>query len=191
MTSYKAVVIGTSAGGLTALTRVLSPLPGDFPLPIIIVQHLSPDSDDFLIRHLKRSCDLNVKEAEDKDVPRPGWIYVAPPNYHLMVEEERYLSLSVGPPVNFSRPSIDVLFETAADAYTRGLVGIILTGANSDGTRGSQKIRMLKGQVIVQDPETAEADMMPRSVIEKKAADKVLPLDEIGKYLRNLIKDIL
>ena len=184
---YKAIVIGTSTGGLNALSKVLAPLPVDFPFPILIVQHLSPDSDDFMVHHLRRHSNLQVKEADDKDVPEKGWIYIAPPNYHLLVEEEGYLSLAVTPPVNFSRPSIDVLFETAADAYTNGLIGIILTGANTDGTRGAGKIKARGGFMIAQDPEGADADMMPRSVIEAGWADQIIPLDKIGKYLNNLI----
>jgi len=187
MRTYKAVVIGTSSGGLAALSTVLAPLPKDFPLPLLIVQHLSPESDNFLIQHLNRNSRLHVKEADDKDVPAKGWVYVAPPNYHMLMEEEGFLSLAVSPPEHYSRPSIDVLFETAADAYTSGLIGIILTGANEDGTKGAIRIKKRKGLVIAQSPETADAATMPRSVINSKSVDIILPLDQIGKYLNNLI----
>lgn len=185
MKRYEAIVVGTSAGGLKALSALLAPLSEHFPLPILVVQHLSPDSDDFLVHYLRRHSDLSVKEADDKDVPRGGRVYIAPPNYHMLVEEERFLSLSVSPPENYSRPSIDVLFETAADAYGEGLIGIVLTGANEDGTKGALRIKKRGGTVIAQSPETAEAAAMPLSVIESGAADRVLPLDQIGKYLNN------
>lgn len=189
MKDFKAIVIGTSSGGLNALSRVLGPLPENFPLPILIVQHISSDADDFMVHHLRRNCNLQVKEADDKDIPEKGWVYIAPPNYHMLVEEEGFLSLSVSPPENYSRPSIDVLFETAADAYTNHLIGIVLTGANNDGTAGALRIKKRKGMVIVQSPATAEAAMMPQSVIDKNAAEIVLPLDLIGKYLNTLIID--
>jgi len=181
-----AVVMGASAGGLSALSVVLSPLEDDFNIPIVIVQHLSSDSDDFLIRHIRKNCSLEIYEAEDKMTPQRGCVYIAPPNYHLLIEEECTFALSVTPPVNFSRPSIDVLFETAADAWRDGLVGIILTGANSDGTAGAGRIKERGGMVIVQDPETAESPAMPQSA--SRFADIVLPLDKIGNYLNNQLK---
>jgi two-component system chemotaxis response regulator CheB len=188
MSSYfKAIVIGTSTGGLSALPAVLSPLMEDFPLTILIVQHLSAHSDDFMVRHLREFCDLEVLGAEDKMDTRAGCIYIAPPNYHLMVEEEGTLALSISPPVHFSRPSIDVLFETAADAWQEQLIGIILTGANSDGTSGVKKIKERGGHVLVQDIATAEAETMPASASE--FADMILPLDQIGNYLNNLVQN--
>ncbi len=187
MQQFKAVVIGTSTGGLNALSRVLAPLPESFPLPVMIVQHISPDSDDFLVHHLNKNCNLRIKEADDKDKLEKGWVYLAPPNYHLLVEEEGYLSLAVTPPVNYSRPAIDVLFETAADAFPNSLIGIILTGANSDGTLGAKRIKNRGGIVIAQDPSGAAAATMPGSVIEKGYADYILPLEQIGEYLNNLI----
>lgn len=190
MKDFKAVVIGTSSGGLNALSRVLGPLPEDFPIPVLIVQHLGSDADDFMVHHLRRNSNLQVKEADDKDIPKKGWVYIAPPNYHMLVEEEGFLSLAVSPPENFSRPSIDVLFETAADAYTSHLIGIVLTGANNDGTKGALRIKKRNGVMIVQSPETAEATMMPQSVIDNNAADIVLPLDQIGNYLNTIILGI-
>ncbi|OQY32749.1 MAG: chemotaxis protein CheB [Spirochaetaceae bacterium 4572_59] len=187
MKDCNAIVIGTSSGGLNALSKVLKPLARDFPVPILIVQHISPDANDFMVHHLRKNSNLQIKEADDKDIPEKGWVYIAPPNYHMLVEEERFLSLAVTPPENFSRPSIDVLFETAADAYTTHLIGIILTGANNDGTKGAIRIKDRKGMIIAQSPETAEATMMPQSVIDKNAADIILPLDQIGKYLNTLI----
>ena len=182
---YDAVVIGASAGGLTALPAVLSALDEDFNIPTVIVQHLSADSDDFLVRHLRKNCRLEVFEAEDKMKPEKGSVYIAPPNYHLLIEEEGTFALTVSPPVNFSRPSIDVLFETAADAWKEGLIGIVLTGANSDGTSGAGRIKERGGMVIVQNPETAESPTMPQSA--SQFADIILPLEKIGNYLNNQI----
>jgi len=184
--NFTAVVMGASAGGLTALPAVLSPLDEDFGVPIVIVQHLSADSDDFLVRHLRKYCSLEVFEAEDKMKPEKGCVYIAPPNYHLLMEEEGTFALTVSPPVNFSRPSIDVLFETAADAWREGLIGVVLTGANADGTAGSRRIKERGGMVIVQESKSAEAETMPKSA--SKYADRVLPLDQIGIYLNNLLK---
>lgn len=184
---FKAVVIGASAGGLTALPAVISPLNENFKIPVVIVQHLSADSDDYLVRHIRKNSNLEVYEAEDKMKPEKGCVYIAPPNYHLLIEEEGTFALSVSPPVNFSRPSIDVLFETAADAWREGLIGIVLTGANADGTAGAGRIKKRGGLVIVQDSRTAESETMPKSA--SKYADIVLPLDQIGIYLNNLLKE--
>jgi len=131
-----AIVMGVSAGGLAALTTILPNLSNHLGLPILIVQHLSPDSDDFLATHFNKICSLTVKEAEDKEAILNNTIYFAPANYHLMVEQDKTIALSTAERVQFSRPAIDVLFETAAEAYMDGLMGILLTGANSDGTRG-------------------------------------------------------
>ena len=131
--NYKAIVIGASAGGLNALQEILAPLPADFHLPILIVQHRFPTADDLLTFALNESCRLMVKEADEKDYIEPGYVYVAPPNYHLLVERNRTLSLSADAKVCYSRPSIDVLFESAADVFLSQLIGIILTGANHDG----------------------------------------------------------
>lgn len=184
--TYEAVVIGVSAGGLAALEKVLPKLDKDFPMPVIVVQHISPDSDNYLPMHFDRRCFVTVHEAEDKDVLQAGNVYFAPPNYHLMVELERTLALSVGEKVNFSRPSVDVLFETAAEAYGDKLIGIILTGANSDGAMGLKKVKDFGGLTIVQDPETAEADAMPKSAIDAVEVDHILPLNKIGHILNEL-----
>ncbi len=142
---YDAIVIGVSTGGLDALETVFSLFTDDFAVPVMVVQHRGRDRDanDFICRHLAGFCGSDVREAEDKEPVRPGHIYIAPPNYHLMVEMNRTLSLSVDPPVNFSRPSIDVLFETAAEVYKDKLVGVVMTGANNDGSTGLKKIKRL------------------------------------------------
>jgi len=184
---FEAIVIGASAGGLKVLTSVLGALPSEFPLPIIIVQHLHPHSDSYLAQILDAKCQLKVKQADEKESIVAGVVYVAPPNYHLLVEEDRSFSLSCEEPVKFARPSVDVLFETAIYAYRDKLIGIILTGANNDGSQGVKKIKQMGGYVIVQAPTTAEAEAMPQAAIAATQVDKVLPINQIGPYLLQLI----
>ncbi|WP_417346599.1 chemotaxis protein CheB [Ferrimonas sp.] len=186
---YKAVVIGVSAGGLAALERILLKLKGNFPLPVLIVQHVGPVSDSYLPIHFSMRCALPVYEAEDKQPIEAGTVYFAPPNYHLMVELSHTLALSTEDRVNFSRPAVDVLFETAADAYGPGLVGVILTGSNSDGAAGMERIKQRGGLLVVQSPESAEAPQMPMAVLERVEVDHQLPLDEIGHFLNSLSSD--
>ncbi|MBU1162547.1 MAG: chemotaxis protein CheB [Proteobacteria bacterium] len=183
---YEAIVIGVSSGGMITLDKILRHLPSDFALSIIIVQHQHPESDDFLARFLDARCSLTVKEADEKEIIMPGKIYIAPPNYHLLVEEDKTLSLSTNKRVNFARPSIDVLFESAADAFGEKLVGIILTGANEDGSRGLKKIKESGGLTIVQDPDTAEVDTMPKAAIASTKVDYILPLENIGPFICSL-----
>lgn len=184
---FEAVVIGSSAGGIQALTKVLTALPGEFPLPIIVVQHVHPHSDNYLAQILDAKCSLTVKQADEKEIITAGHVYIAPPNYHLLIEDDHSFSLSLEGPVNFSRPAIDVLFESAIDAYRNKLIGIILTGANQDGSQGIRKIKQKGGYTIVQDPATAEADAMPKAAIATTTIDKVLPLAQIGSYLLQLV----
>ncbi len=184
---YKAVVIGVSAGGMNALPLVLFPLPSDFPVPIVIVQHISPDRrDNYLIEYLNRLVRLQVKEADEKESIDTGSVYIAPADYHLMIENDRTFSLCVDEKVQYARPSIDVLFESASEVYDSGLIGVILTGANADGAIGLKKIKENGGLAIVQDPETADSTMMPRSAIEACEVDHVLPLVEIGDFLMKI-----
>ncbi len=147
--------MGTSAGGLDALNTILPDLSQGLEPPVIIVQHIRADADDFMVQHFDKRCRLRVKEAEDKMPIQGGTIYFAPPNYHLLVEEDRCFALSTAERVQYSRPAIDVLFETAADAYGNRLLGIILTGANTDGTKGIRSIRQTGGLTIAQSPKTA------------------------------------
>lgn len=183
---YEAIVIGVSAGGLLALEKILPRLDKAIPMPVFVVQHISADSDNYLPRHFDARSFVTVKEGEDKEKVVPGTVYFAPPNYHLMVEFERTLSLSIEERVNFSRPSVDVLFETAAEAYGDKLIGVILTGANSDGAQGLKKIQQLGGLTIVQSPETAESDAMPKAAIKAANVDHVLPLNKIGDFINLL-----
>ena len=180
---YEAVVVGTSTGGLNALQEILVPLPADYKLPILVVQHQLPAPNDFLASSLNNSCQINVTEAFEKERIKPGQVYVAPANYHLQVEMDKTLSLSIDAKVSYSRPSIDVLFETAADAYGPSLIGVILTGANDDGTVGLKKIKEYGGLVIAQDPATAQAKIMPSSAIKENIVDKICALTEISSLL--------
>ncbi len=185
---FSAVVIGASAGGIKALSSLLAPLPREFSLPIIIVQHLHPHSESYLSHILSTKSELHIKQADEKESLCAGSVYIAPPNYHLLVEEDHTLSLSLDTWVNYSRPSIDVLFETAAYAYRDKLIGIVLTGANYDGSQGLKKIKDFGGYAIVQEPSSAEVDVMPNAAIEATTVDKVLPPNEIGIYLLQLVR---
>jgi len=187
---YKAIVIGSSAGGLNALRTLLTMLDADFKIPIIIVQHTSPSSDNYITTYLNDLCKLKVKEADEKEQITSGYIYFAPPNFHLLVEEKFFLSLSIEERVNFARPSIDVLFETAAFTYKEKLIGIVLTGANHDGAMGLRKIKEFGGLTIVQDPKTAEVNSMPLSAIKATKIDHILPLEGIGELLISINKNI-
>ena len=186
---YEAVVMGVSAGGISALEALLPVLSPDFHLPVLVVQHQRPDAGDFLSLHFDKHCGLNVKEAEDKEPLTGGTIYFAPANYHLLVEAGKTLALSTQEKELFSRPSIDVLFETAAEAYRDRLIGIILTGANSDGTRGMIRIKELGGYLIAQSPESAEAGTMPRSAIENAGVETILELEQIGPFVNQLLSE--
>ncbi|MFH2131810.1 MAG: chemotaxis protein CheB [bacterium] len=186
MKRYEAVVMGVSTGGLKALETVLRQLTGEFSLPVMIVQHRIAHSDDFLCRFLAGVCPLKVMEAEEKSRVKNGHVYIAPPDYHLQVEMDRTLSLSVDPPVNYSRPSVDVLFQTAAEVFQDRLVGVILTGANRDGSLGLAEIKRFGGLAVVQDPDTALAPEMPRSAIKTACVDHVLALEDIGRFLAQL-----
>ncbi|MEW6136551.1 MAG: chemotaxis protein CheB, partial [Bacteroidota bacterium] len=157
----KAVVIGTSAGGMEALSKLLPAVPSNFKAPILIVQHIAPTSDNFLARHLDSLSQIKVKEANEKEKIKPAIAYVAPPNYHLLVEDDLTLSLTVDEKVNYSRPSIDVLFESAAYAFKGKVIAVVLTGANQDGAAGAALIKKMGGIVIVQDPKTAQVPVMP------------------------------
>lgn len=182
----EAVVIGTSAGGLAALSRLVSGLSSHFPLPILVVQHVPADTPTQLAEIFQRKTGLRVKEADEKEALRPATLYFAPPGYHLLLESDRSLSLSQDDAVHFSRPSIDVLFESAADALGPALLGILLTGANEDGAAGLAAIHHAGGLTIVQDPAEAEVDTMPRAALQRFAPDYLLPLRDIHQLLREL-----
>jgi len=180
----EAVVIGASAGAIEALSVLLPSIADANCLPIIIVVHIPPDRSSALVELFQPRCRAAVKEVEDKEPILKGTIYFAPPDYHVLVERDRSLSLSVEERVLFSRPSIDVLFESAADAYGSAVVGVILTGASSDGANGLRSILDSGGAALVQDPSEAAAYAMPRAAIELCPEAKVLPLLGITEELQ-------
>ncbi len=180
---FKAVVVGVSSGGMEVLFTILKSLPEDFLLPIIIVQHMHAESDNYLATSLNDKSSLLVKEAFEKEVIKPATVYIAPPNYHLLIEEDSTFSLAVTERVNFARPSVDVLFDSAVDVYDSRLIGVILTGANHDGCQGLKRIKEHGGVAIVQDPLTAEVSSMPISALSVTAVDYILSPDEIGPAL--------
>lgn len=179
----KAVVIGASAGALEALSRILPALPREFPLAIIVVVHVPPDKRSAIVELFHSKCQIPVREAEDKEPIEGGSIYFAPPDYHLLIEADRTLSLSSDEPVLFSRPSIDVLFESAADAYGPSLIAVVLTGANQDGATGLKAIVEAGGRALVQNPHDAFASTMPKAAIQMCPSATVLPLGSIARYL--------
>jgi two-component system chemotaxis response regulator CheB len=180
---YELIVIGGSAGAYNALTELLPIFPIDYPLPIVIVQHLHPLQDVYFIEHFAKLCKVAVKEAGEKETIQNGTIYFAPPNYHLLIEDDKTFSLSIDEKVNYSRPSIDVLFDSAAYVYGARTIAVILTGANNDGAKGIRQVKESGGLAIVQDPETASSSYMPNAALELTQADYVLSPKEIGKLL--------
>lgn len=185
---YKAIVVGTSAGGLVALSTLLSALPAAFPLPVLVVQHRSRDQRDLLEELLQSKCRIRVKQADEKEPVQGGTVYIAPPDYHLLVEADETLSLSCDEKVLYSRPSINVLFESAAHVYGEQLVAIILTGANEDGASGIGRVKQCGGLTVAQDPAEAQFSFMPKASIETKNIDRVWRLAEIVDFLGTLIE---
>jgi two-component system chemotaxis response regulator CheB len=183
--SYEIVVAGTSYGGLAALQVLLSGLSAAFPLPLVVVQHRRKDADDGLCEYLRRRSPLPLGEPDDKERIEPGRVYLAPRDYHLLVEPGHF-ALSTGAAVVHARPSIDVLFESAADTYRERAVGLVLTGANRDGARGLAKIKALGGLAVVQEPQSAESRAMPEAAIAATTVDHILPLQEIAPFLSGL-----
>lgn len=183
---HKAIVIGTSAGGIEALDYLLPHIPPNKEFAFFIVQHISPSSDSYFIRIYKEKCKVTLREVCHTDEIVPGSVYFAPPDYHLLIEKDYTLTISSDEKVNFSRPSIDVLFESAADVYRDRLTGILLTGANHDGSKGLKYIQKMGGNTIIQEPSNATYSEMPKSALKIMKPDKILTLQEIGQYLENL-----
>lgn len=186
--NYEAIVIGVSSGGMNAMKILFSLLPVEFNIPIVIVQHISPRSDNQWIKLLNDKSNLQIKEADEKEKIEPGNVYIAPPNYHLMIERDKTFSLTIDERVNFARPSIDVLFESAAEAYNSELIGVVLTGSNNDGTKGIKRIKECGGLAIIQNPETAESSHMPASAIAAIKPDYILSLEGITELLIKIDK---
>ncbi|GLO14671.1 chemotaxis protein CheB [Pseudomonas putida] len=186
MNGLRAVVIGASAGGVSALFTVLGALPAGFAIPVLCVLHLPDNRHSQLAEVLQRRLLRPVHEARDKEPVRAGQIYVAGPRYHLSVERDFTLSLSQEPPVHFSRPAIDYLFMSAADAYGDGLLGVLLTGANEDGAQGLAYIKNNGGRTIVQDPRDAQVALMPEAALALHRPDHILSLSGIEQLLAAL-----
>jgi len=179
----EAVVIGASAGGVSALMQVLPGLPHGYRLPIIVVLHVRSGRPNQLVEVFQQKLAIPVREAGDKEDIIPGTLYFAPASYHLLIEDDRSFSLSCDAPLHFARPAIDVTMETAADAYGANLAGVLLTGANDDGAAGMAAIGAAGGLTVVQDPSEAEVGVMPQEAIDRRAPDLVLPLDQIKRLL--------
>jgi two-component system chemotaxis response regulator CheB len=179
------IVIGTSLGGLNALRAILKRLPERFPVPVVAVLHRHKESDDALVELLQAKSPLPVSEVLDKEPICPGHVYIAPADYHLFVEAGTF-SLSTDDLVNYARPSIDVVFESAADSFGTRVIGVVLTGANQDGSVGAFKIKHRGGIVIVEDPQTAECPIMPNGVLHSIKPDYIRPVEEIGPLLIEL-----
>lgn len=182
----QAVVVGCSAGGLSALHALLGGLSGPLPVPMVVVCHSGSEDMRTFCELLGSRSGLPVQEAEERQLPEPGMIHVAPAGYHLLIERDGRFALSVDPRVAFSRPSIDVLFESAAEVWREHLLAVLLTGANSDGAEGCVRVRRNGGTLIVQDPETAQVPMMPAAALELAGADHCLPLSHIPSLLESL-----
>jgi two-component system chemotaxis response regulator CheB len=186
--AFDTVVMAASAGGLHALSTVLSGLPADFRAAIAVVQHRQPDAPSMLAEILRSRCSLVVKDAERGDRLRPGLIHLAPRGMHLLVGGEGLLTLSNGPKVKFSRPSADVLFDSAAESLRERVIAVVLTGSNDDGADGVRAVKRMGGTVIVQDRETSEAFWMPFSAVSTGAVDFIRPLGEIAPLLLTLVQ---
>lgn len=184
------VAIGASAGGIAALGEILPPLPPGFPLPIVVVLHVPPARESLLADLFAQRCRLPVLEAEDKTRLEGGHVYFSPPDYHLMIEEDLTCSLSVDEPVNYSRPSIDVLLESAASSIGDGVVAIILTGTSADGAQGLKAVRRAGGIAWVQAPDTAQSALMPQRAIDIAGADAVLTLPQIAERLARFAQEV-
>jgi two-component system chemotaxis response regulator CheB len=184
--AYELVVIGTSVGGLQALIALLGNLPATFSLPIVVVQHRSPGGKSGIADVLQDYAALRIVEADDKEPIEGGHVYLAPADYHLLIEPDRTLALSTEGPVYYARPSIDVLFESAAEVYRDSLIGVVLTGASADGARGARRIKEFGGWLVVQDPATAESRVLPDAALAAATADEVVSLDQLPRSLRHL-----
>jgi two-component system chemotaxis response regulator CheB len=171
---------------MEALSIIIPGLPPAFPIPVVVIQHISPHSENYMTRYLDNISSIKVKEVDEKEKIRPGVVYTAPPNYHVLVEEDETFSLSVEERINFARPSIDVFFQSAADVYAPHLVGVVLTGANNDGSQGLKMIKEKGGLTIVQDPHTAEVDGMPRAALKATKVDHILTLEQVAAFLVKL-----
>lgn len=184
------IAIGGSAGGIKAVSEILKSLPADYPIPIVIVLHRLRNVSSSLQSVIQHSTALRVKEADEKETIAPSCAYIAPANYHLLIEEDRTFALDYSETVKYSRPSIDLTFECIAEIYGKAAIGILLTGANDDGANGLLKMRNAGSKCYVQDPNRAHAKVMPRAAIGLGAADIVIQLEEIGSMLKKAFQSL-
>ena len=187
MARLAAVVVGGSAGGFAALRRLLPHLGKTLCVPVFVVQHIRADADDVMVRHLDSICPVRVKEAEDKEVAEPGTVYLAPPDYHLMLEPDGSLALSQEDRVHHSRPAIDVLFSTASEVHGKGLLGVVLTGGSRDGADGLWRIHECGGLCVVEDPETADVATMPKMALEKVPSAWQMEIGILAAFLKDAL----
>ena len=184
--SYQAIVIGASAGGLKALSQLMADFDESLQLPVLITKHLASDDKGGAAAVLNAATRLNVVDAKDKQILRGGTCYLAPANYHMLVENEQQICLSMDEKVCHSRPSIDVLFQSAAWVFGDRLVAVILTGANDDGSDGVRAVKAKGGVTIAQNPESAEVATMPKSAIATQCVDHVLSLEKMSGFIQSL-----
>jgi two-component system, chemotaxis family, protein-glutamate methylesterase/glutaminase len=185
---FQLLTVASSAGGVRALVQLIAGLPGDFPVPVVIVQHLDPRHQTVIAEVLGRHSEMPVKLAEHEEKAKPGTVYVAPPNRHLFIGADSVLTLADGELVHFVRPSADLLFEAAAGAYGALTIGCVLTGSGGDGAMGVRAIKARGGTVVVEDPDLAEFRGMPDAAVNAAAVDFVLPLAEIAPVLCRLVR---
>jgi two-component system chemotaxis response regulator CheB len=185
---YKMLVIGGSAGSLNIILNIIKALPATGHLSVIIIVHRKSDSDSILTNLVAARTQLAVKEVEDKEEINPDVIYIAPPNYHLLIENERMFSLDASEKVHYSRPSIDVCFQSVAEVFGASAIGVLLSGANADGAAGLNMIKQEGGFTIVLDPLTAEVDFMPQQALDQMQPDKILSGDDMPAYIRQLVQ---
>jgi len=183
---FELIVIGASAGGVSALQALLAAVPAGLAMPILVVLHLPRDRPSRIADLLDLRCPLPVREAEDKQPLQDGTVTFAPPDYHLLVEDRHTLALSIDPPVLYSRPAIDPLFESAAEVFGAGVLAILLTGASSDGSEGVAAVRQAGGQAWIQSPDDAYSSLMPASALAHAGADAVLPLSSLCVHMKGL-----
>jgi two-component system chemotaxis response regulator CheB len=184
---YKILAIGGSAGSLDGILKIVAALPASADLSVIIIVHRKNDSESILTNLLTTRTNLNVKEIEDKEAIMPATIYIAPPDYHLLIENEKLFSLDTSEKVNYSRPSIDVSFESVAEVFGKSAIGILLSGANADGAAGLYQIKQAGGLTIVQDPKSADVSFMPRQALEIMQPDKILNNGDIAIFIEDLL----
>ncbi|MET4574686.1 two-component system chemotaxis response regulator CheB [Stenotrophomonas rhizophila] len=185
---FEVIVVGASAGGVSALQQLLAALPADLPMPVLVVLHLPRDRPSRIADLLGLRCPLAVREAEDKQPLAPGTVTFAPPDYHLLVESRSTLALSVDAPVLFSRPAIDPLFESAAEVFGSGVLAILLTGASNDGSAGVAAVRSAGGQAWIQSPDDAYSPIMPAAALAHAGADAVLTLTSLCSRMKGLAR---